>query len=194
MQEHIARWDTLIAAEKPTAELLKALWFVAYTLSSLTKQTLSATRRRITSMPIADLDILAGDTQAETVGIYILLGDDLPGQAILMLGRQAALRLADLMQDLRPGTTTQLGEVERSALGELGNVAAASFLNIVAQPAWGALRPSPPAVMVGTLGAVLGSIVVSKATAADTLRIIDAEFQDAARSCSMQLWIIPTSS
>jgi chemotaxis protein CheC len=194
MQEHIARWDTLIAAEKPTAELLKALWFVAYTLSSLTKQTLSATRRRITSMPIADLDILAGDTQAETVGIYILLGDDLPGQAILMLGRQAALRLADLMQDLRPGTTTQLGEVERSALGELGNVAAASFLNIVAQPAWGALRPSPPAVMVGTLEAVLGSIVVLKATAADTLRIIDAEFQDAARSCSMQLWIIPTSS
>jgi chemotaxis protein CheC len=194
MHEHIARWDTLIAAEKPTAELLKAIWFVAYTLSSLTKQTLSATRRRITCVPIADLDTLAGDAQAETVGIYMLLGDDLPGQAILILGRQAALRLADLMQDLRPGTTTQLGEVERSALGELGNVAAASFLNIVAQPAWGPLRPSPPAVMVGTFEAVLGSLVVSAATAADTLRIIDTEFQDAARSCSMQLWIIPTSS
>lgn len=194
MHEHTARWDTLIVGEKPTAELLKAIWFVAYTLSSLTKQPLSATKHRITSVPIADLATLAGDTKAETVGIYLLLGDDLPGRAILMLGRQAALKLADMMQDLRPGTTTQLAEIERSALGELGNVAAASFLNIVAQPAWGPLRPSPPAVMVDTLGAVLGSLVAPSATAGDTLRIIDAEFQDAARSCSMQLWIIPTSS
>jgi chemotaxis protein CheC len=194
MHEHIARWDSLIVGEKPTAELLKAIWFVAYTLSSLTKQPLSATRHRITSVPIADLATLAGDTKAETVGIYMLLGDDLPGQAILMLGRQTALKLADMMQNLRPGTTTQLAEIERSALGELGNVAAASFLNIVAQPAWGPLRPSPPAVMVGTLGAVLGNLVAPSATAGDSLRIIDAEFQDAARSCSMQLWIIPTPS
>ncbi len=111
-----------------------------------------------------------------------------------MLRQHVALKLVDLMQDLWPGTTTQLGEIELSALGELGNIAAASFLNIVAQPSWGPLHPSPPTVMVDTLGTVLNSVVVSHAAAGDTLRIIDIELQNVARSCPMQLWIIPTPS
>ncbi len=61
MNKPIDRWNTLITREKPTAELLKAIWFVAYTLSSPTRQTLSVARHRITRVPIADLASLASD-------------------------------------------------------------------------------------------------------------------------------------
>ena len=191
MQNPIARWDTLIAGGKPTAELHKAIWFVAYTLSNLTNQPISVASHRIKRAPIGEIATQAADAQAEAVGVYLLLGDDLPGQAILMLRRQAALAAVDLMQGSRPGTMMQLGDIERSALGELGNVAASSFLNVVAQPSWGPLHPSPPAVMVDRLGIVLDAVATSIARTCDTLDIIDTEFQDAAKSCPMQLWIIP---
>jgi len=191
MNEQIARWKTLIAGQRPAAPLHKAVWYIAYNLSTLTGQTISVSSNRISNLPTSALAAHAGAPESELIGVYLLLNDALPGQAILMLTPPSALRVVDWMQGMPPGTAKELHEFERSALGELGNIIVSSFLNVVAQPAWGSLHPSPPAIMVDQLETILDAVATSIATRHETLPVIDVSFQDTAQCCQIRLWIIP---
>lgn len=164
---------------------------MANNLSSMTGQEIVGVGRRVATLPIGDLVTTASDPTAETIGVYLLLGDDLPGQAILMLTLVDALSIVDWLMNAPPGTTAYLGEIERSALCELGNVCVSSFLNAVAQPGWGPLFPSPPAVMVDMLETILDAVATSTVTTQDTLTIIETMFTAPALRHAIRLWVIP---
>ena len=55
----------------------------------------------------------------------------------------------------------------------------------------GLLRPSPPAVMVNMLGAILDVIVTPIAAVRDDLLIIDTAFRDTRRSIQGHFWVLP---
>jgi chemotaxis protein CheC len=129
----------------------------------------------------------------ERVGIYLVLGSGLRGQAILILPLDSALNLADLLMGEQPGTATYLGIVERSALAEVGNMAVSYFLNAVStiSETPELLRPSPPAVMVDMLGAILDVIVTPVAAVRDDLLIIETAFRDSAGAIQGRFWVLP---
>ena len=63
--------------------------------------------------------------------------------------------LIDLQIGLVPGSTRNLGEMELSVMGEMGNITGSFFLNALADATNLTLAPSPPAVMVDMAGAIL---------------------------------------
>jgi chemotaxis protein CheC len=127
------------------------------------------------------------------IGVYLLIGGGLRGQAILILPLPSALNLVDLLMGEPPGTATELGEMERSALGEVGNLIVSYFLSAVADLVGmpQLLRPSPPAVMVDMLGAILDVIITPVAAVRDDLLIVETAFEGVQGTVQARFWVLP---
>ncbi|MEN6435896.1 MAG: chemotaxis protein CheC, partial [Anaerolineaceae bacterium] len=110
---------------------------------------------------IGEIPKLLGGPETEAVGIYLRAEGDVSGQIMLVIPLERALQLVDMLLDLAPGTTTGLGTLERSALGEIGNLTASYFLNSLSQMSGFSARPSPPAVMVDMVGAIMDIIIAT---------------------------------
>jgi chemotaxis protein CheC len=89
------------------------------------------------------------------------------------------------------GTTTVLGPIERSALGEVGNLTGSFFLNALAERTQLASQPSPPAVILDMGGAVLDLPLALLAQSSEEALIIDTTFVDDTRSISALFLVMP---
>ena len=186
-------WKSLINGPRSEHRLRKVMWCVAGGLSELTGRFVSNDDPIVEKVPIAQVPARAGSPEAKMVGIYVVIGGGLRGQVILILPMTSALNLADLMMDEPLGTATDLGLMERSVLSEVGNMAISYFLNSVASldEMPDLLRPSPPAVMVDMLGAILNVIVTPVAAVRDDLLIIETAFRDTRGAIQGRFWVLP---
>jgi chemotaxis protein CheC len=181
----------LISDTSHQSALYMAMRHAAYGMSDMLGRPIKVDHVRIEKTTIDQLVMYAHNLESETVGIYLLIGDDLPGQAVLTLSLDDAMYLTDWLLEARPGTTTKLGELERSALAELGNLTLSSFLNAVAQFSGSPLRPSPPGVIVDMLATILELIATSVGTVSDELLSIQADFVNIQSSVLIQFWVLP---
>ncbi len=106
------------------------------------------------SMPEAFADE-GGGLNGPGVGVYLTVQGDIGGHLLLLHDVGMAYQMVDLQLGLPAGSTAVLGELGRSALGELGNVAAARFLSTLADAAGITLEPSPPSVIVDMPGTAM---------------------------------------
>lgn len=186
-------WQRLIVGEESETLLRNAMRRVAQGLSEMINQPITGNAPRIKQIPIAQVATNAGAPDAEMVGIYLRIESGLRGQAIMILPLTFALNLIDMVMANPRGSSQSLGMVERSALGEVGNLTLSYFLNAVVALTDEAemLQPSPPVVMVDMLGAILSIIAAPAAFMSDSLLVIETIFQDVARSIWVRLWILP---
>ena len=190
MIEQTSLWPQIIADARPDSALARAIRQAGAGLSQMIGLPVGVGAPRLVALALGEIADYAGDPEAEMVGIYLLLGDDLPGQAILTLPLSDAFLLVDALLGEPAGTTDDLGDVERSALCEAGNLMIAGFLNAIALIAEAPLRPSPPAVMADMLGAILG-VVASAAPLHEKLLIIESELAASESAPRLRFWILP---
>ena len=107
------------------------------------------------------LDDLLGDPEALAVGVYVAVAGDARGHGAFLFPYANACRLVDHLLGLPRGETTELGELERSAILELGNVIVSSFLNAMSEMTGLSLPAGIPALAVDMTGAILGSIAAA---------------------------------
>lgn len=186
-------WSKLISGPRSDFMLRRVVWRVVSGLSEITGRAISNDAPSVEKVPISQVSERAGGPEAEMVGIYVMIAGGLRGQALLILPIDSALHLADFMMGSQLGTATELGVMERSALSEVGNMVVSSFLNGVAslEDMPDLLRPSPPAVMVDMLGAILNVIVTPVAAVRDDLIIIETDFKDIRGTIQGRLWVLP---
>ena len=79
-----------------------------------------------------------------------------------------------LGQDL--GTNEALGEMEISALGEMGNIVGSFFLNALADATGLKLRVSPPSVMMDMAGAILDAILAEVMSDVDEALVMQTSY------------------
>ncbi len=153
------------------------------------KVTVSQPKARL--VPFNDLPYALGGPESEAVGIYLQMQGQLSGQVMLALPYQKALELVDLLMEAPPGTTTQLTSMERSALAEVGNITTSFFLNAIAASSGLEVRPSPPAVIVDMIGAIVDIIIATGGGVREKILMIEAEFMCEGRSVEASFWMIP---
>jgi chemotaxis protein CheC len=159
--------------------------------SSLLDHQIDVTPPVVRVVPLFDIPKLTGGPEKEAIGIYLRAEGDLEGQIMLILPLQKALDLVDLMMGLDPGTTTTLGSLERSALGEVGNMTGAFFLNAVANMTHTSIRPTPPAVIVDMVGAIVDIIIATTGGVSENVVIMQSNFLDGGRSVDIEFLVIP---
>ena len=188
-----ALWNRLLNQPGSDYILRTAMWRAACGVSSMAGHPINNRRFQVGKIPIGEVIGHAGGPEDDMVGIYLMIGGGLGGQAILILPFTDALNLADQLMGQPAGTSTELGDMERSALAEIGNLAVSRFLNAIAvHTGWSdILRPSPPGVMVDMLGAVLDVVITQVATIRDDLLIIETTLDDFERTIHARFWVLP---
>jgi chemotaxis protein CheC len=142
-------------------------------------------------VPVMSIPELAGRPDNDAVGIYLRFTGDVSGQIMLIIPFQKAMELVDLMMQVPAGTTQQLGSLERSALGELGNLCGSFFLNSIARTTKAKFHPTPPAVMVDMVGAILDIVVATSGGISENALLMQANLTDGDRMVEADFWVIP---
>lgn len=171
-----------------------AMKHVARGLSEMTGHKINTDTPRLCAVPITQVATRVDDPETKVVGIYLQIEGGLCGQTILILPMTSALNLADWLIGVAPGTTTNIGPIEHSALAEAGNLAVSYFLNAVALLAGMTepLRPSAPAVVVDMLGSILNLVVTPVVAArSDDLLIVETVFRSRTKSVQAHFWVLP---
>lgn len=160
-------------------------------MSAMVGENLTVTEPKVTAVPFYEIPTLLGGPETEAVGIYLRVEGSIPGQIMIVIPFEKALELADLTMGEPPGTTKELGAMERSALAELGNLTGSFFLNAIADKAGLAARPSPPAVIVDMVGAIMDIILATADVLCEEVLMIQAKFLRNGRETQADFWLIP---
>ncbi len=184
-------WSQIMGNTSKSSLLYLAMRHVSHTVSDMIGRPLEIKDLRLKIHSINEMMVYGDDPEAETVGIYLRISNDLPGEAMLILSLADAMYLADWLLELRPGSTTFLGDMERSALAEVGNLTLSSFLNAIADLTGTPLAPSPPAVRVDMLATLLQAAITLLAEPVDELLILETEIVNIQSELLIQFWLLP---
>jgi chemotaxis protein CheC len=177
-----SRWQDIARVSVPHA---------AEGFSGVLGEKVVASHSRTDLVPLLAIPEMLGGVENDAVGIYLRMQGAIPGQIMLIVPLPKALELADLVLGIPVGTTQQLGSLERSALAEVGNMTASFFLSAVASLTGFDSRPSPPAVVVDMVGAIIDIIVATSGGASEQVLVIRSAFQCDGREVQIDFWVIP---
>ena len=163
----------------------------AHGFSGMIGRKIEVSNPALRLVPLLTIPELVGGPEDDAVGIYLRFEGDMIGQIMMIMPYQKALELVDLLMDIPQGTTQHLGSIERSALGELGNMCGTFFLNSLAKLVGASIKPTPPAVMVDMVGAILDIVVATSGGISDQILLMQANFMDGVRSVEANFWVIP---
>ena len=110
----------------------------------------------------------------------------------LLYSPPTALALVDLLLGQPPGTTTDLDEMEESAMGEVGNIMGSFFLNALSDATGLTLQPSPPAVMTDMAGAILDVAMADILQESDDALVVETSFSTEDRQIEGTLLMMPS--
>ncbi len=145
----------------------------------------------VTLQPMDSVASVLGGPDEVVAGVYLAMDGDVRGHVLLLLSPPEAMGLVDMLMDVPRGTTSTLGAMERSALGEVGNLTGSYFLNALAEATRLGIQPSPPAVMVDMGAAVLDAPLVLLGQCAEEALVINTQFVDSQRQIDAALLVMP---
>lgn len=134
------------------------------------------------------------DADTPIVALRMPLGEQLHGHALVAIKHEHALALVDMLLGQPKGTTTEIGDLERSALEETGNIIASSFVN-----SWSTwldvhIEPAPPEFAFDFPAAIIEGVVAEQALVSDDVFLARTEFIVDGESLEWVFLLLPAPS
>ncbi|GJG87694.1 CheY-P-specific phosphatase CheC [Gemmatimonadetes bacterium T265] len=133
----------------------------------------------VPTVHVAALGDIAPQLASESEFVAAVLMDvmgDLTGRTLLMLPKPTVLRLAERMLRRPVGASVALGEMERSALREAGNILSGAYLNALSDFMGLVVLPSPPLLALDRASSVLTPSFLRLDTVAEYVFVVETEF------------------
>jgi chemotaxis protein CheC len=149
----------------------------ATALSQMTDNRImvSVPRLQIARLDDVPESIAASEAVMATVMTHVL--GDLSGRTLLIFPHESATRLAEILLRREPGTIVELGELEQSAIKEVGNILCAAYLNALSEFLGMMLLPSVPSLAIDLCAAVLTTAFADFVREHDYVLSIETQFQ-----------------
>lgn len=160
-------------------------------LSEMVNQDVKISTVDLEEVSIRNAVNLVGKPDDIMVGIYLLFNGNTSGQILLAFQPDTAFSLVDMVMGQPDGTTSELGEMEQSVLGEMGNIVGTFFLNAVANQSGSLLNPSPPAVVMDMSASLIDSVMVRAMAENESVWAIKLAFSTGERQLSGRFLVLP---
>jgi chemotaxis protein CheC len=139
----------------------------------------------------ADACQAVGGDEAVVLGAYLTMAGEITGHVMLLFPETRALDCVDLMCGQPTGTTTEVDDFARSAIGELGNIVGSAFVNALGDEVNLVLHPSPPTVVNDIAIALVQSVYAEILAQGGDVAMIDTIFEDAGGNTAGLLIVAP---
>jgi chemotaxis protein CheC len=159
----------------------------ATALSQMLAREVEINVPRALALPPADAVDACGDPEQHVAGVVVPIQGDIDGMVLLLIPYEQAEILCSL---LGVEAHTEVGD---SALREIGNILATSYLNALGSMTGLELEPSPPQLHTDMLAAIVSSLLIGTAGADDLALVLDSELDVSGDPCSISFLLLPTS-
>jgi chemotaxis protein CheC len=136
-------------------------------------------------LPLAEAVEAVGAAEQEVTGVAIPLAGDMDAVVLLVFPVDEAGALCAML-GVEPGTQDAV-----SALGEIGNILAASYIGSLGAMTGLDLDLTPPHTATDMLAAIVASVLATRAAGTDTALILDSELQVEGEECSLSFLLLP---
>ena len=148
-------------------------------LAQLLNKKLDMSVPKIELVPFNKLGSIIGGEEEVVVGIYLFLEDDISGSMMFLLSKDAARQLVNgLMGMYTDQTSTEFGEMELSALQEIGNIITGAYLSALSGLTNLKITASIPYLTIDMAGAILSVPAIEFGKLGDKALMIETEFGD----------------
>ncbi len=148
----------------------------ATALSQLTGSPIMISVPTVHVAPLCDIapQLAAGEERVAAVLMDVM--GDLTGRTLLVLPKPTVLRLAERMLRRPIGASVALGELERSALKEAGNILSGAYLNALSDFMSLVVLPSPPVLAIDRAAAIFTSSFLRLDAVEEFVFVVETEF------------------
>ena len=150
----------------------------------------------VPSVNILELEELPGflfDEESVIVGILVMLDGDLSGSIMLLLTQDAAKYLAEGLISGHDSGVPGLDELEVSAITEIGNIIAGSYLASISKLLNMTIETSVPFLAIDMAGAVLSVPAIEFGKTGDKAVLLQSQISDNSRAIDGHIVLIPTA-
>lgn len=149
----------------------------ATALSQMTDHRIMINVPRLQVARIDEVPELIGPPETVVAAVLMHVLGDLTGRTLLILPRDSAMRLAEILLQRDRGTIKLFGELEQSALKEAGNILCAAYMNALSDFMGMMLLPSVPSLVMDLCAAVLTTVYGDLGNERDYVFSIETEFR-----------------
>ena len=125
-----------------------------------------------------DVGASMGGEEQIMAGIYLAVEGDITGSIMFLLEKEAARHLVCKLMGMEPDPNSDFGEMELSALKEIGNIITGSYLNSLSDLTRLKIIPTIPDISIDMAGAILSVPAIEFGTLGDRILLIQTEFTD----------------
>lgn len=145
---------------------------------------------QVNVMEFNDVADILGGAETTVVGIYFEMSGDVLGNIMFCLDFKSAKNLVDIIFS-REKNDKDLSEMDISALSEVGNILAASYVNSLSSLTGLKLKISVPSISIDMAGAILSVPAVQFGCIEDKVLFIETQFQEDNEHVSANFFLIP---
>jgi len=134
-------------------------------------------------------DVLGGE-EIPVVGIYFQMDGDIVGNIMFILNIDSAKNLVNMLFK-REVPNKELDDMDISALSEVGNILAASYVNSLSTLTGLSLKISVPSINIDMAGAIISVPAIQFGHIGDTVLFIETQFEEDHKLVTGDLFLIP---
>jgi chemotaxis protein CheC len=138
-------------------------------------------------LPLADAVDAVGKSDADVVGVVIPLEGEMDAIVLLVFPVADAATLCSLL-----GVELD-SEVGLSALGEIGNILGSAYVGAIEAMTGLELTVTPPQAVTDMLGAIVATVLATRAAETDNALILDSSLRVEDESCSLTFLLLPAA-
>ena len=163
----------------------------ATALSRLINYRIEMNVPHVALVPIEEVPEFVGGPELVVAGIFLRVYGKAPSNILFLIPRESAFALVDTLYGRERGATSEFDLMDESALMEIGNILAGSYLNAFYSFTGISMLPSVPALAVDMAGAILNVVLVQLGELGDHALLIETNFVANDRSISGHFFLVP---
>jgi chemotaxis protein CheC len=162
----------------------------ATALSKMISKRIDMDVPKVNILEFKNVAELVGGPEMEVIGIYFKVTGDITGSIMFLLDKKSAKLLANLLMS-KTDNSDSLDEMEFSALQEVGNILAGSYLSSLSALTNLKLVVSVPSLAMDMAGAILSVPVILFGQVGDKVMLIETDFNEGENRVKGNFFLVP---
>ncbi|WP_042160501.1 chemotaxis protein CheC [Paenibacillus gorillae] len=164
----------------------------ATALSRLLDKPVDMAVPKVSLLPFEEVAERVGGSEQVVIAVFLRVEGEAPGNMFFIIQEQSAKSLLNQLLSLRPEEIEEgYSEMEMSALCEIGNILAGSYLSSLADFTHLTMAPSVPSVALDMAGAILSYGLVQYGEMGDSALLIETTFLEDRQELEGHFFLIP---
>jgi chemotaxis protein CheC len=163
----------------------------ATALSTLLDKPIDMLVPKVLMLPFEEICESVGGAETVVLAIFLRVEGDAPGNMFFILNLESAKNMLRHLIGFNEKEEDQYTEMELSALNEIGNILAGSYLSSLADFTHLHMSPTVPSLSIDMAGAILSYGLLQFGQMGDQALLIDTKFLEGENEVQGHFFLIP---